>query len=82
MIGMAGARVLRPFGGALVEALWSAALEPRGPLLPRAIDMVRDGLFAVDRGRPAGFGQPHTTLLAAGRAFPSWLRSAAAAPVR
>ena len=55
---MASAWVLRPFGGgadhALVEALWSAALEPRWPLLPRAITMVRDGFFAVDRGRPVG----------------------------
>jgi GNAT superfamily N-acetyltransferase len=58
MIGMAGARVLRPFGGAadhaLVEALWSAALAPRWPLLPRAIAMVRDGFFAVHRGHPVG----------------------------
>jgi len=58
MIGMASAWVLRPFGGAadhaLVEALWSAALAPRWPLLPRAINMVRDGFFAVDRGHPVG----------------------------
>ncbi len=55
---MAGAWVLRPFSGAtdrvLVEALWSAALEPRWPLLPRAITMVRDGFVAVDRGRAVG----------------------------
>jgi hypothetical protein len=58
MIGMAGAWVLRPFGGAadhaLVEELWSAALEPRWPLLLRAIAMVRDGFLAMDpraRGR-------------------------------
>ena len=58
MIGMAGAWVLRPFGGAadhaLVEALWSAALEPRWPLLPRAIAIMRDGFVAVDRGRAVG----------------------------
>jgi ribosomal protein S18 acetylase RimI-like enzyme len=55
---VAGDWVLRPFGGAadhaLVEALWSAALAPRWPLLPGAITMVRDGFFAVDRGRPVG----------------------------
>ena len=50
--------MLRPFGDAadhaLVEELWSAALEPLWPLLPRAIAMVRDGFFAMDRGRAVG----------------------------
>jgi GNAT superfamily N-acetyltransferase len=59
MAGMPGGWVLRPLHGvadhALVEELWRAALEGRWPLLPRAIAMVRDGLFAVEGGRPVGF---------------------------
>jgi GNAT superfamily N-acetyltransferase len=59
MAGVSGAWVLRPLRGvadhALVEELWLAALEGRWPLLPRAIAMVRDGFFAVEGGRPAGF---------------------------
>ncbi|HEY6276427.1 MAG TPA: GNAT family N-acetyltransferase [Streptosporangiaceae bacterium] len=55
---MAGSWVLRPFSGAadhaVVEALWSAALAPRWPLLPGAITMVRDGFVAMDRGYPVG----------------------------
>src|SRR5260370_22141716 len=58
MIGMAGAWVLRQFGGAadhgLVEALWAGALEQRWPVLPRAIAIMRDGFVAVDRGRAVG----------------------------
>src|ERR1700722_13972992 len=58
MAGMSGDWMLRPFSGVadldLVEALWLAALEPRWPLLPRAIAMVRDGFFAVEGGRTVG----------------------------
>jgi hypothetical protein len=51
--------LLRPYspgaGRSIVESLWSAALAPIWPLLPRAIDALRAGLMAEADGEPVGF---------------------------
>jgi ribosomal protein S18 acetylase RimI-like enzyme len=40
---------------AAVASLWQAALEPAWPLLPGAIEILSEGVLAVDGGRPVGF---------------------------
>jgi GNAT superfamily N-acetyltransferase len=58
MAGVPSDWALRPLRAAadraLIEELWLASLQEKWPVLPRGIDMVRDGFVAVDGGRAAG----------------------------
>jgi beta-N-acetylhexosaminidase len=55
---MAGALRLRPLDPvgdrAVLQELWSAALDPPWPLLPAGLDIVRGGLVAEQGGRAVG----------------------------